>query len=201
MKKIIIQIFSYTILIGVILFLFNNNKKLNNELSISTNNLKAYAEEVSELKLANNVFQMTIENLEFLGDSLMRRMKEVANENGIKDKNIKALQYQLEHFNKTDTLFIRDTIFKDPDFIIDTCIMDYWSTSCLHLQYPNMISIDNQFYNDKYMILDSHKEPIKPRKWFLTKWLTKKQVVVEVTIVDENPYVTTERQRFVEIIR
>ena len=51
-------------------------------------------------------------------------MKVVANENGIKDKKIKALQYQLEHFSKKDTIFIRDTIFKDPGFILDTCLVD-----------------------------------------------------------------------------
>ena len=34
----------------------------------------------------------------------------------------------------------------------------------------------------------------------LPRWFTKKQTVVEVLVVDENPYVKTKQQRFVEII-
>lgn len=94
----------------------------------------------------------------------MQKMKKVANENGIKDKHIKSLQYQLETFNKKDTIILRDTIFKEPTFILDTCLIDFWSQSCIHLEYPNLVSISNKYYNNKYIILNSHKEPLKPKK-------------------------------------
>ena len=79
-------------------------------------------------------------------------------------------------------------------------MIDKWNSTCLHLEYPNLISITNEYNNEKYIILDSHKEPIKDRKWFFPRWFTKKHIVVEVTVVDENPYVTTKKQRFIEII-
>ena len=118
----------------------------------------------------------------------------------IKDKKIKSLQYQLEHYSKRDTLILRDTVFKDPNFVLDTCIIDRWNKSCLHLQYPGTIALSNEYENEKFITLSSHREPIKPRKWFLPRWFTKKQTVVEVLVVDENPYVKTKQQRFVEII-
>lgn len=164
-------------------------------------NNKAFALENSNLNQKNQMFQLTIDQLNYFGDSLMQKMKKVANENGIKDKNIKSLQYQLETFNKTDTIVIRDTIFKNTDFVLDTCIFDTWSKNKIHLEYPGTIELSHQYYNDKYIILDSHKEPIKPRKWFLPKLFTKKHTVVEITVIDENPYVTTEKQRFIEIIK
>ena len=118
----------------------------------------------------------------------------------IKDKKIKSLQYQLEHYSKRDTLILRDTVFKDPNFVLDTCIIDRWNKSCLHLQYPGTIALSNEYENEKFITLSSHREPIKPRKWFLPRWFTKKQTIVEVLVVDENPYVKTKQQRFVEII-
>jgi hypothetical protein len=36
-----------------------------------------------------------------------------------------------------NTLKSTDTIFKEPDFSLDTCLGDKWYTNCLHLAYPN----------------------------------------------------------------
>lgn len=124
MKRIIIEII---IVIGVIVAIVALSARinyLNQELNLATNNVKAYASENSKLKNRNLVFELTLEQMEYYNDSLLHQMKKVANDNGIKDKQIRSLQYQLEHFYKRDTLIIRDTIFKDPTFHLDTCIMD-----------------------------------------------------------------------------
>lgn len=200
MRKLILKILSYAILALTIFFMWQRINSLNIALDNSVNNEKAYAAENSGLKESNRVFKLSITQLEYYNDSLMVKMREVANENGIKDKKIKALQYQLEHFSKRDTIILRDTIFKDPGFILDTCIIDKWNKSCLHLEYPGIIALDNEYNNEKYITLSSHKEPVKPRKWFLPRWFTRKHIVVEVLVVDENPYVTTPQQRYIEII-
>lgn len=124
MKRIIIEII---IVIGVIVAIVALSARinyLNQELDLATNNVKAYASENSKLKNRNLVFELTLEQMEYYNDSLLHQMKKVANDNGIKDKQIRSLQYQLEHFYKRDTLIIRDTIFKDPTFHLDTCMMD-----------------------------------------------------------------------------
>jgi hypothetical protein len=36
-----------------------------------------------------------------------------------------------------DTLKVMDTIFKEPNFSLDTCLGDRWYSNCLHLEYPN----------------------------------------------------------------
>lgn len=124
MKRIIIEII---IVIGVIVTIVALSARinyLNQELDLATNNVKAYASENAKLKNRNLVFEFTLEQMEYYNDSLLHQMKKVANDNGIKDKQIRSLQYQLEHFYKRDTLIIRDTIFKDPTFHLDTCMMD-----------------------------------------------------------------------------
>lgn len=200
MKNILIKILSYGVLIFIIVFYINKVNTLNKDLSNAVNNVKAYETENSNLRENNQTFRLTIQNMKKSQDSLMLKMKQVANENGIKDKEIKSLQYQLEHFKKVDTIRLTDTIFRYKNFMLDTCLTDKWNSTCLHLEYPNLISVISEYNNEKYVILDSHKEPIKDRKWFLPRWFTKKHIVVEVTVVDENPYVTTKKQRFVEII-
>lgn len=174
---------------------------LNEQLSNSINNEKAYAAENSSLRDKNLVYKLSIEQMEYFQDSLMIEMKRLANENGIKDKNIRHLQYQLEHYVKRDTIILRDTIFRDPTFHLDTCIRDQWNTTCLSLSYPNNISIDHSYRNEKYIIVNSKKENVKPYKCFLGKWFGKKHTVLEIDIIDKNPYVETKRQRFVEIIK
>lgn len=200
MKKILIKILSYVILVVIIVLMGQKIHNLNVSLDNSINNVKAYAAENSGLIESNCVFKLSIEQMEYYNDSLILAMKKLANDNGIKDKKIKALQYQLEHFVKRDTIILRDTIFKDPGFVLDTCLVDEWNKSCLHLEYPGVITLDNEYKNDKYITLNAHKEPVKPRKWFLPRWFTRKHTVVEVLIIDKNPYVTTPQQRYIEVI-
>lgn len=200
MKKILIKILSYAILIVIIFLMGQKIHNLNVSLDNSINNIKAYAAENSGLIESNRVFKLSIEQMEYYKDSLILEMKKIANDNGIKDKKIQALQYQLEHFAKRDTIILRDTIFRDPNFVLDTCIIDEWNKSCLHLEYPSVIALDNEYKNDKFITLNSHKEPVKPRKWFLPRWFTRKHTVVEVLIIDKNPYVTTPQQRYIEVI-
>ena len=201
MKRIIIKIIIWTIMILAILGLCWHINNLNEQLSNSINNEKAYAAENSNLRDKNLVYKLSIEQMEYFQDSLMIEMKRLANENGIKNKNIRHLQYQLEHYVKRDTIILRDTIFRDPTFHLDTCIRDQWNTTCLSLSYPNNISINHSYRNEKYIIVNSKKENIKPYKCFLGKWFGKKHTVLEIDIIDKNPYVETKRQRFVEIIK
>lgn len=85
MKKIILRILSYTLLVLAIIFMTNKIRNLNIALDNSINNEKAYAAENSWLKESNRVFKLSIEQLEYFSDSLMLKMKKVANENKVKD--------------------------------------------------------------------------------------------------------------------
>ena len=200
MKKTVFIIVTYAALITSVIMMSNRISDLNTKLSNSVNNEKAYAAENSKLRESNIVYKLSLEQMEYYQDSLMLEMKHIARLNGIKDKNIKALQYQLEHISKSDTIILKDTIFIQPDFELDTCLIDQWSKHCIHLQYPSTIGISSEYKNDKYVVLDSHKEPIKPRKWFLSRWFSKKHTIVEVTVIDNNPYVNTKQQRFIEVL-
>lgn len=191
------------IVLGVIMtiiIMHNQIQSLTDQLSVSVSNEKAYAAENSDLNEKNRVFQFTISQLQYSNDSLSVKMMDIVRENSIKERDIQSLQYQLEHFEKTDTIILRDTIFRDPTFRLDTCIMDEWNTSCISLAYPGQIGISNSYVNEKYIIVNSKREPIRPHKCGFVNFFRKKHTVLEIEVIDKNPYVETERQRFIEII-
>ena len=202
MSKFLSKILGAATIVLLIVVMAMNKRidNLNSSLDIAVNNNKAYAAENSTLKSDNIVFKYRIEDMSHMNDSIINKMLEVTEELKIKNKKLETLQYQMESIKKTDTLYVRDTIFRTPDFVLDTCISDHWAKTCIHLEYPSKIGVSSEFNNEKYIITSWKKEPIKQRKWFLPRWFTRKQKIITVDVVDKNPYVTTERQRFVQIV-
>ena len=68
---------------------------LNKSLDISVNNEKAYSAENSALKESNIVFRFELAQMTHMNDSILVKMREVAQELKIKDKKLESLQYQL----------------------------------------------------------------------------------------------------------
>lgn len=176
-------------------------KSLNIELSISKSNEKAFIEENNELKDRNLAFKFTIDQINYLNDSLITKMNEVRKELKIKDKDLKQMQYLLSTAQKTDTIVFRDTLFRDRNLQIDTLLGDGWYNIKLGLSYPNLIITTPTFKSEKYIVTSSRKETIKPpKKCAIARWFQKKHKVVEVIIHEKNPYITNKETRFIEIV-
>lgn len=182
--------------------LYRSNTSLKEELSISKANEKAFIVENNGLKDQNRAFQFTVEQLEYFNDSLITKMNEVRKELRIKDKDLKQMQYLLSEAQKKDTIVLRDTIFRDPLVRVDTLLGDKWYQLKLGLRYPSTIITEPKFISEKYVIVDYRKETIDPpKKCFIARWFQKKHKVVEVEVVEKNPYIQNKQQRFVEIIK
>ena len=176
-------------------------KSLNIELSISKSNEKAFIEENNELKDRNLAFKFTIDQINYLNDSLITKMNEVRKELKIKDKDLKQMQYLLSIAQKTDTIVFRDTLFRDRNLQIDTLLGDSWYNIKLGLSYPNLITTTPTFKSEKYIVTSTRKETIKPpKKCAIARWFQKKHKVVEVIIHEKNPYITNKEERFIEIV-
>ena len=176
-------------------------KSLNIELSISKSNEKAFIEENNELKDRNLAFKFTIDQINYLNDSLITKMNEVRKELKIKDKDLKQMQYLLSTAQKIDTIVFRDTLFRDRNLQIDTLIGDEWYNIKLGLKYPNCITTTPTFKSEKYIVTSTRKETIKPpKKCAIARWFQKKHKVVEVIIHEKNPYITNKETRFIEIV-
>ena len=182
--------------------LYTNNKKLKEEISISMSNQKAFIAENSSLKEENRVFKFTIEQLNHYNDSILQKMNEVRKELKIKDRDLKQMQYLLSEAQKKDTIVFRDTLFREPTLKIDTLLGDRWYQMKLGLRYPSTIITEPKFVSEKYVIVDYKKETINPpKKCAIARWFQKKHKVIEVEVVEKNPYIENKQQRFIEIVK
>lgn len=198
--KVIITALIVSLSIGSYI-LYTKNQSLKEELSISVSNEKAFIAENSSLKDENRVFKFTVEQLNYYNDSILEKMNEVRKELDIKDKDLKQLQYLLSESQRRDSIVFRDTLFREPTLNIDTIIGDKWYQMKLGLRYPSTIITDPKFVSEKYIITSLKKETINPpKKCWLLRLFQKKHKVVEVNVVEKNPYIENKQQRFIEIV-
>lgn len=195
------------VLILLIIFIFlsyiqyKKIEVLNNELSLSKSNEKAFIAENNNLKEDNRAFKFTIDQLNYFNDSLINDLNTVRKELKIKDRDLKQMQYVLSKAQKKDTIVFKDTIFLDKHINIDTLIGDEWYQLHLGLEYPNKIIANPSFKSEKYIIVGNKKETIDPpKKFFILRWFQKRHKIVEVNIIEKNPYIENKKQKFIEII-
>lgn len=190
------------ILIVFIILISLRNKHLNEDYSNAMNNLTAYQMENSNLSEANRLYRLTISELEYSQDTLFKAMDSVRRILKVKDKNLNQIQYIKYEVRVTDTLELVDTIFIKPSFYMDTTLSDKWHSTRIMMKYPSYIMVEPSLESDKYVVFSFKKETVKPqRKFFLFRWFQKKQKVVNVDVVETNPYVTNKVQRFMEVVK
>ena len=202
-KYIIIGVVTLVSLLAISTYiLYTNNQKLKEEISISISNQKAFIAENSSLKKENRVFKFTVEQLNHYNDSILQKMNEVRKELKIKDRDLKQMQYLLSEAQKQDTIIFRDTLFREPALKIDTLLGDKWYQMKLGLRYPSTIITEPKFISEKYIIADYKKETINPpKKCAIVRWFQKKHKVIEIEVVEKNPYIENKQQRFIEIVK
>lgn len=198
-------------LIAVIVFLaiimtiqVQRTKDLEEKWKQAEANLKAYDSQLSVEKEKNVAYQLSINQLEYFQDSVLKALDETRKELKIKDKNLKALQAVQSNFKKKDTIRITqvDTLFKEPDLSIDTLLGDKWYTLQLGLKYPSTIAVSPAFNSEKHIIVSTKKETVEPpKKFFLLRWFQKKHTILNVDVVEKNPYVEGESSKYVEILK
>lgn len=176
-------------------------KELNSELLVSTNNNKAYEAERDSLKDNAIQFQFTVDQLNHSKDSLVNKINEIRKQIKVKDKQITELQYFASTTQKTDSIFVHDTLFQQ-GAVLDTLLGDDWSKLAIHAEYPNILNVDYSFKNETLVVMhDSRVTVDPPKKCWLARLFQKKQTIVEIDVVQENPYCTNQEQKFIQIVK
>ena len=198
-NKIIIKII---IILGCLfsaIFVYQKYTKVVQDRDIAENNIKAIA--YKEPKNQAIEYKLQADQLKYINDSLINKLDSVRNSLKIKDNKVDKLAAVVTTSVRSDTIFLKDTIFKQ-DFHLDTIIGDKWFTNKIILNYPNKIISEPKFMNSEYLIWHTNKETVKPPKSFwLFRLFQRKHTVVEVEVIEENPYVTVKSKRFINIIK
>lgn len=176
-------------------------KQLNESLLVAVTNNKASELEKDSLRKNSIQFQFTIDQLNHSNDSLINRIMEIKKQLKLKDKQINELQYFVSINDKRDTIIVKDTIFQK-GVALDTLIGDYWSQLAIHAEYPSLLDVDYSFKNESLIVLhDSRVTVDPPKKCWIGRLFQKKQTIVEVDVVQENPYCTNKEQKFIKILK
>lgn len=184
-------------------FLIKSKISTDKKWKEAVENAKAYSELFSNSESKNRAFKLTIDQLKNSNDSIFQELNEARKELKVKDSKLKSLQYVSSSFSKVDTITLKgDTIFKDSHVYIDTLLSDKWYSVRVGLKYPSTVSIEPKFLSIKYIVVSAKKETVNPpKRFFLFRWFQKKQIRLNVDVVEKNPYVQNQDNRFVEIVR
>lgn len=187
----------------IIVVLLNQRSKTEKKWKEAVENAKAYSELFSNSENKNRAFKLTIDQLKNSSDSIFQKLNEARKELKVKDSKLKSLQYVSSSFSKVDTITLKgDTVFKDPQLSIDTLLSDKWYSVKVGLKYPSTVTIEPKFLSIKYIVVSAKKETVNPpKRFFLFRWFQKKQIRLNVDVVEKNPYVQNQDNRFVEIVR
>ena len=180
-------------------------QRLNNDLIVAVNNNKAYEAERDSLKDNAIQFQFTIDQINHSNDSLVNKINDIRKQVKIKDKQISELQYFASVNSKRDTIYLKehatDTIFQ-VGVAIDTLIGDDWSRLAIRAEYPNVLDVDYSFKNETLVVMhDSRVTVDPPKKCWLARLFQKKQTIVEIDVVQENPYCENKEQKFIKVVK
>ena len=168
----------------------------------STENVKSYSELFNNSENKNRGFKLTIDQLQYFNDSILRELNETREALKVKDSKLKSLQYLSSTFIKYDTLIIKDTLFKDPQIQVDTILSDEWYSIRIGLKYPSTVTVNPMFRSVKHIVVSSRRETVNPpKKFFLFRWFQKKHTVLNIDVIEKNPYMKEQNSRYIEIIK
>ena len=176
-------------------------KEAREKIEILNRNYFTLEKEYNNALNQNSLYIFTIDNLRNSNDSIIMELEKTRKQLKIKDKDIKELGYLLSQANKKDTIFLKDTIFREK-VVVDTVITDStWYKTNIYLEYPNIIQLEQSFISEKELFFYKHTEIIKPSKCWFINLFKKKRDTMEVVVEEKNPYIKNKKQKFIHIIQ
>lgn len=171
-------------------------------------NLKAYIALNDTLRSTNRMFEFKASQLNYLNDSLVNQMNTIRKNIGVKNKNLKGLGYIKSTVRIHDTVFVNRIRDGDKTLSIDTVInkkwyqieIDYKGSRCSECK--DTLIVSPKVSSEKYVVISTSKEYVDaPKKWWLQRIFQKKEEVVDVKVVETNPYIYSDHERFIKVIK
>lgn len=194
-----IKLIFIIVFVFIISILTINNRKLRNSVSVYDNNFKALNLEKDSIDKAAIAYRFDIEQLEYINDSIIKDLNNTRKELQIKDNEILQMQSIKTEISSKDSIYIKDTIFRDSFIRIDTVVSDNWHTTKISLQ-PSKLIVETKYRSELQVFAKSSKEIIgTPKKCFVGRWFQKKHKVIRVDVMDKNPNAVITDKKFIII--
>ena len=203
-KKLITWIIGIVItllVVGGITYLCSELSKYKELYNKELTNVKAYQSENNNLKNQSIAHLMTIDQLISSRDSTDIALKEALKKLNIKPKNVVSAGSVTSNMEKRDSIFLRDTVFIK-NLELDTLIGDKWYKAQVGLHYPSRIDLAVSVQSVKHIVVHNRRETVNPpKKFWLFRLFQRKHTIQEVIVDEENPYIESGSQRFINIVK
>ena len=184
--------------------LSKQNKKLSESLERAQNNIEAYQGSLQGSQQANNVLQISVDELQQYNDKLVHQLDSVSKKLNIKSKHIKTAATQTQSINvigskktKQDiTDILQDSIYNDSIRFNDLTLVSYTIGK-------DTVSVKLDISNTKYLYVFTDKH-YKNKKSFLKRLFTfdfKKVTTTEYKIENTNDIIQTDSVRVIEVTK
>ena len=209
MNRTCIEIIVACILLFILLFCVRQCQSNIAKLEGYENNWIALSNENSKNAKSAKMYQLKVSQLTYINDSIMSAMDSVRRTLKVKDSKLKGMGYIKSRVIIRDTIMLKQTIPKGATPIdIDTVInkkwyqieIDYRGSKCDDCN--DTLVVSPRLTSEKYVTVSVTKEFVDtPKKIWLFRIFQKKRDVVDVNIQESNPYIYSDTNKFVEIVK
>lgn len=192
---------AFSLLFGI--STYKKNKILTQSLEMAQNNIEAYQGVLNASQQANNVLQLSVEQLQQSNDKLLNKIDSVAKANDIEIKKANTVATQTQSILVTKSKGVGgQVIVNNKDSIIKDSIQYNSLTKVFYTICKDSIDITLDFKNDQYLYVYKTRE-YKNKKNFFQRLFTfdwKKVNKYKYKIINTNDLVKEDSVRVIEII-
>ena len=208
MKRTCIEMIVACILLFILLFCVRQCKSNLAKLNGYETNWIALSNENNKNAKSSKAYELKISQMKYINDSLMNAMDSVRRSLNIKDKNTKGLGYVKSTILIHDTVLVNRIRDGDKTISIDTTInkkwyqiqLDYRGSKCNECK--DTLIVSPKVTSEKYVVISTQKEYVDtPKKFWIQRIFQKKDEVIDVKVVETNPYIYSNEDRFVKVIK
>lgn len=208
MKRTCIEIIVACILLFILLFCVRQCQSNLAKLEGYETNWIALSNENNKNAKSSKAYELKISQMKYINDSLMNAMDSVRRSLNIKDKNTKGLGYVKSTILIHDTVLVNRIRDGDKTISIDTTInkkwyqiqLDYRGSKCNECK--DTLIVSPKMTSEKYVVISTQKEYVDtPKKFWIQRIFQKKDEVIDVKVVETNPYIYSNENRFVKVIK
>ena len=206
--KYIVKTLVVVAILALIIIGVRRCKSTEDKLEGYETNWIALSNENNKNAKSSKLYEFKLSQLKYINDSLMNAMDSVRKSLNIKDKNTKGLGYVKSTILIHDTVLVNRIRDGDKTISIDTTInkkwyqiqLDYRGSKCNECK--DTLIVSPKVTSEKYVVISTQKEYVDtPKKFWIQRIFQKKDEVIDVKVVETNPYIYSNENRFVKVIK
>ena len=206
--KYIVKTLVVVAILALIIIGVRRCKSAEDKLEGYETNWIALSNENNKNAKSSKLYEFKLSQLKYINDSLMNAMDSVRKSLNIKDKNLKGLGYIKSTVRIHDTVLVNRIRDGDKTLSIDTTInkkwyqiqLDYRGSKCNECK--DTLIVSPKVTSEKYVVISTQKEYVDtPKKFWIQRIFQKKDEVIDVKVVETNPYIYSNENRFVKVIK